>query len=299
MKLVSLSMIVALFIGSATVPSQVIFDDLKRPFPLGAPPRRIVSLAPNITEVLYAVGLDDSVVGVTRYCDFPPEVKDKEKIGGLLDPNLEKIEALHPDLIIAFRGNPIRMLNKLIQLGFPVFVLDTGKSLEDLFMMIDRVGQLTRKEAEAAALTESLEKKYVRIHNALSAPLSRPKVFLSLPGQKLWTCGRDSYLHDLIIKAGGTNIAGHIPRQWLRLNPEHLIKEDPDVIILLARDEKDFIMLREWYLRHPHLRRVKAILKKKVFFLEENMASRFGPRLVETYSRLARLLHPERFSAEE
>ncbi len=294
-----LSLIVALFFGSSMAPSQVIFDDLNRPFPLGTPPHRIISLAPNITEILFALGLDERIVGVTRYCDFPLEAKEKEKIGGLLDPNLEKIEALRPDLIIAFRGNPLRLLNKLVHLGFPVFVLDRGKSLDDLFMMVQRIGQLTRKEAEATALTESLKKKYEGIREALPSFPSRPKVFLSLPGQKLWTCGRDSYLHDLIVKAGGTNIAGHIPREWLRLNPEHLIKENPDVIVLLARNEKDFSELREWYLKHPHLKTVQAIQKKKLYFLDENMASRFGPRLVEAYSHLACLLHPERFSADQ
>ncbi|MBM3285542.1 MAG: cobalamin-binding protein, partial [Candidatus Aminicenantes bacterium] len=109
----------------------------------------------------------------------------------------------------------------------------------------------------------------------------------------------ESYLNDLIANAGGINIACHMPREWLHLNQEQIIQENPEVIVVLASGHKDFARAREWFLKHPHLRNVRAIQEKRVCFLEENIASRFGPRLLDAYFELARLLHPELFLEEE
>ncbi|MGB8959622.1 MAG: helical backbone metal receptor, partial [Candidatus Aminicenantales bacterium] len=104
---------------------QVIKDDLGGPFPLPeGTPRRIVSMAPNITEILFALGLGGRIVGVTRFCDWPPEARAIPRIGGLVDPNVEVIRSLDPDLVIAFRGNPLRLVDRIRKLGLPVFVLD-------------------------------------------------------------------------------------------------------------------------------------------------------------------------------
>jgi len=271
---------------------QALIDDFGHPFPLGAPPRRIISLAPNITEILFALGLADKIAGVTRYCDHPPQAAEKEKIGGLVDPNLEKIEALHPDLIIAFRGNPVGILNKLRNLRFPVFVLDIGNSLEALYLTIEKVGRLTRAEAEAARLLESLEKQARDVREALKDVSSQPRVFLALHGQGLWTCGRDSYLSDLLEKAGAVNVAGRMPRRWLNLNREQLIHENPEIIIIMARDEAGFREARLGLEADSRLKTVAAIQNGRIHFLDENIASRFGPRLLNALRDLAAILHP-------
>ncbi len=299
MNAFSLLIIPALALSSTLPQAEVIHDDLNHPFLLGSPPQRIVSLAPNITEILCALGLMNKLVGVTRYCDFPPPVREKEKIGGFLDPNIEKIQSLRPDLIIAFRGNPLRLLHKLGKLGFPVFVLDTGKSLEDLYLTIIKIGRVTRAEAEAAFLVETLKKKNARVQKAVETSASRPTVFLSLSGKKLWTCGKESFLNDLIAKAGGRNIAGGISREWLVLSPEQVVYQNPDVVIILAPNEENFASTKGWLLKHPHLKRIRAIQKNRLFFLDENMASRFGPRLVDACYELARLLHPDQIQGEE
>ncbi len=228
----------ALLMVAATVSPQqegkVVYDDLHDPFPLGPPPQRIISLAPNITEILFALGLGDKVVGVTRFCDYPPQAAEKEKVGGMVDPNLERIQALKPDLIIAFRGNPMNLLTKIRNLHFPVFVLDTGTSLEGLFITIEKIGRLTQQENSAERLLRALKKKGLDVEQALSPVDQEPRVFLWLRGQGLWTCGRESYLNDLVLKARGINIAGEIPRKWLQLSREQLIHENPDVIIIMV-----------------------------------------------------------------
>src|SRR4030065_1430916 len=128
----------------------VIYDDCNTPFTQAGPPQRIVSLAPNITEILFALGLGGGLARVTRYCDYPAQALQKEKIGGMVDPNLERIQAFRPDLIIGFRGNPLGILGKLRNLRFPVFVLDLGSSLDGLFQTIEKVGRVTRAAGPAA-----------------------------------------------------------------------------------------------------------------------------------------------------
>ncbi len=298
MKLFVLLSALGFVFAAAPYELQVLYDDLNHPFALSSPPRRIVSLAPNITEILFSLGLEDKVVGVTRYCDYPPQVLKKEKIGGLVDPNLEKIQALRPDLIVAFRGNPLRLLKKMVRLHLPVFVLDTGESLEDLFLIIEKLGRLTRSEEQATPLIQALKKEYESVQQPLQAVPFAPKVFLSLPGQGLWTCGRESYLNDLIVKAKGVNIAGRIPEKWLHLNREVIIYENPEVIIIMAKNQKDFSRVEQWFLTQPHLKTVTAVKKNQIFFLDENTASRFGPRLVDAYVKLVRLLHPRLFQQQ-
>ncbi|HMA53525.1 MAG TPA: ABC transporter substrate-binding protein [Acidobacteriota bacterium] len=275
---------------------QVIKDDLGRPFPLPTgTPRRIVSMAPNVTEILFALGLGPRVVGVTRFCDWPPEAKAVPKIGGLVDPNVEIIRSLDPDLVIAFRGNPLRIVDRIRKLDLPVFVLDIGQGLDNLFPLIERIGRVTRTESEAAGLVAKLRARVETVDGGLRDVLSRPQVFVLLYGQGLWTCGGESYVDDLITRAGGTNVASSLPKKWVLYKRERIIKDDPDVVFILARSASDFAEGRDRFSRMPGMDGIKAVRQRKLYELDENAASRFGPRLVEVLARMAELLHPERF----
>jgi iron complex transport system substrate-binding protein len=276
--------------------AQEIKDDLGRPFPLSArTPGRIVSMAPNVTEILFALRLGGRVVGVTRFCDHPEEARAIRKIGGLVDPNIEVVQSLDPDLVIAFRGNPLRLVERIGKLGLPVFVLDIGEGLEALFPLIERIGLVTRSEGRADELASGLRLRLDAIDEALRGITSRPKVFVLLHGQGLWTCGGESYVDDLIDRAGGTNVASALPKKWALYKRERIIKDDPDVIFILARSPGDFTEARDWLLRMPGVSGVSAVESGKIYELDENAASRFGPRLVDVLDRVARLLHPERF----
>jgi len=252
-------------------------------------------MAPNITEILFALGLGGRVVGVTRFCDWPPEAKAIPKIGGLVDPNVEIIRSLDPDLVIAFRGNPLRVVERIGKLGLPVFILDIGEGLDNLFPLIERIGRVTRTESAAAGLAAKLRARVETVDAGLRGVHSRPAVFVLLYGQGLWTCGGESYVNDLIDRAGGTNAASSLPKKWALYKRERIIKDDPGVVFILARSASDFAAGRARFARMPGMDGIKAVKEGKIYELDENAASRFGPRLVEVLDRMAELLHPERF----
>ena len=145
-------------------------DDVGKTLALPAPPKRIISLAPNITEVLFALGLGERIIGVTRYCDFPPEALKKEKIGGFLDPDIERIKALAPDVVVAFRGNPLSALGKLEEIGVPLFILDIKNELASVPHLIERIGAATGRTSQAARLNADLARKLDILFQAKDAP---------------------------------------------------------------------------------------------------------------------------------
>jgi iron complex transport system substrate-binding protein len=273
----------------------VIRDYRGKEFRTEGKPQRIVSLAPNITEILFNLGAGDQVIGVTRYCDFPPEAAKKAKIGGFLDPDIERIRDVSPDLIVAFRGNPLEKINRLDALGLRVFVLDIGYRLTDIPPLIEKIGALIGRPDEAGAISRALKEKAARVASALSSISSRPRVFLKLQGEGLWTCGRESYFTDLIEKAGGTSVTAEINKNWLEYGVERLVRDNPDLIIVLAPSVPEFERTRTWLRNRPGLREMAAVRDNKIVRLDENAASRFGPRLLDSLEDMARLLHPEKF----
>ena len=126
--------------------TRTIKDDLGTSHVIENPPQRIISLAPNVTEILFALGLENEIIGVTRYCNYPKQAQTKNRIGGMVDPDLEKIIDLRPDLIIAFRGNPLKMVQRLKSLKLPVFVLEAGTNLESILVLIQRIGHVHEKK---------------------------------------------------------------------------------------------------------------------------------------------------------
>lgn len=271
-------------------------DDLGRPFALpDRAPERIVSLAPNVTEILFALGLGDRVVGVTRFCDYPPEASSIRRVGGLVDPNVEIVRSLDPDLVIGFRGNPLRVLDRIGKLGLPVFVLDIGQGLEALFPLIEKIGAVTLAGERAGRLAAGLRERAEAVGAAMTGVGRRPRVFVLLYGQGLWTSGGESYLDDLIDRAGAVNVASALPKKWALYKREQILKDDPEVVFVLSKTEEDFARARDWLERQSRLESIEAVRTGRVHRLDEDAASRFGPRLVDVLERMARLLHPERF----
>ncbi|MGB9905850.1 MAG: ABC transporter substrate-binding protein [Candidatus Saccharicenans sp.] len=270
-------------------------DDLGHWVRLASCPGRIISLAPNLTEILFTLGLNQEIIGVTRYCDYPEDARKKEVVGGLVDLNLEKIRSLGPDLVLGFRGNPRRVVDRLYHDRLPIYVFDAGRTFDDLFNLILRIGQLTCRQEQAVGLVSDLRRQIQRIENEL--PQDRPgkKVFLTLFGQGsgLWTCGADSYLSHLLERARAENASGRLKGTWLVYNREKLIRDNPEMILIVCRSQQDFDRARAWFKSQPAFGKIQAVARGSFFFLPEDQFSRFSPRLVQAYRQLVQTLYPE------
>jgi iron complex transport system substrate-binding protein len=263
-----------------------IFDDLGRLVAINGTPQRIVSLAPSNTEILFALGLGDKVVGVTDYCDYPPEALNKTKVGGYANPDIEKIVALNPDLILAGYGNPIEVVYTLAGLGLTVFGIKTT-DLDDLLNDIRRIGEITDKEVEAQNLTSEMASKIEAVTNQTAELEQRPRVFYIIWNDPLWTAGSGTFIDELIEKAGGVNICQNITG-YAEISLEDVLASNPEIIITSE-------WVYDWALNATELASTNASQTERIFTCDDNLVQRPGPRLVEGLEWFAHFIHPEIF----
>ncbi len=270
-------------------------DDLGRQLTLARRPERIVSLAPSNTEILFALGLGERVVGVTDYCDYPPEAKAKEKVGGFRDPSIEKIVALKPDLVLATGGVQRETVAQLEKLGVPVFVLDP-RTVDGVLGSIRTVARLAGIPAAGEPLAESLQRRIdaVRARTAGLPEDARPAVFYEVWPDKLRTAGPGSFIHDLIELAGGRNVAADTGQPYPEFSVESLVAADPAVIITpFEQTARDLAQGRR-----PGWQGIRAVREGRVVVVDQDLVSRPGPRLVDGLEAFARAIHPELFGGE-
>jgi iron complex transport system substrate-binding protein len=227
--LLSLTLVLTACSPTGQTPTQYVVDDLGRLVAINGTPQRIVSLAPSNTEILFALGLGDKVVGVTDWCDYPSEALDKEKVGSYDTPDIEKIVALNPDLVLVAYGTTMDVINNLVGLGLTVFGIKTT-DLDDLLDDIRTVGNITGKKVEAQALTSEMASKIEAITVATSELEGRPRVFYIVWHDPLWTAGSETFIHELIEKGGGVNICQNITG-YATITLEEIIARDPEIII--------------------------------------------------------------------
>ncbi len=295
--LLALALVVAMSLPAtslATTYPITLTDDLGREVTIEALPQRIVSLAPSNTEILFALGLGDRVVGVTDFCDYPPEAQEKESIGGPWTPDVEKLVALQPDFVLAAAINPIDVINTLEGLGVTVFGVE-ATDLDDILHDIRTVGQITDKEAGADAITTDMQNKIDTI-TAETAGLpqnEKPRTFHICYHEPIWTAGNGTFIHDLIEKAGGVNIFADID-DYQSVDIEAVIGRNPEVIIVTAMGGTASGTW-DWVLTEPRLAGVSARQNGRAYYVESNWVERPGPRIVLGLEAVAKYIHPELF----
>jgi len=275
--------------GSQT-PTQYVFDDLGRLVAINGTPQRIISLAPSNTEILFALGLGDKVVGVTNLCNYPPEALDKEKVGEYPIPDIEKIVALNSDLILVAHGTPMDVINSMAGLGLTVFGIKTT-DLDDLLTDIRRIAEITDKEVEAQALTCEMESRIQAVTNQTDELEQRPRVFYVVWHDPLWTAGSGTFIHELIEKGGGVNIFQNVSG-YPTISVEEVIARDPEIIIT-SEDSYD------WAMNATELASTNASQTGRIYTLDDDLVQRPGPRLVEGLEWFAHFIHPEIFGEPE
>lgn len=289
--LLSLALVLTACTPTEQTSPQYFFDDLGRLVAINGTPQRIISLAPSNTEILFALGLGDKVVGVTDWCDYPPEALDKEKVGGYVTPDIEKIVALNPDLILVAYGTPMEVINNLVGLGLTVFGIKTT-DLDDLLNDIKRIGEITDKELEAQALTSEMAGNIEAIADAASELEQRPKVFYIVGHEpSLWTAGQGTFIHELIEKGGGVNTCQNITG-YSEISIEYVLARDPEIIIT---SEWSY----DWAINSTDLAGTNASQSGRIYTCDDNLVQRPGPRLVEGLEWFAYFIHPEIFEEPE
>ena len=273
-------------------PVDYVFDDLGRLVAINGTPQRIISLAPSITEILFALGLGDSVVAVTDQCDYPPEALDKEKVGGYATPDIEKIVALNSDLVLVAYGTSMDVINNMVGLGLTVFGIKST-DLDDVLNDIKRIGEITDKEMEAQALTSEMASEIEAITDVTSELENRPRVFYIIWNDPLWSAGSGTFMHELIEKGGGVNICGNITG-YPTISIEEVVARNPEVIITSS-----WPGIYEWAMNETALNATDARQNNRVFACDDNLVQRPGPRLVEGLEWFAHFIHPEIFEEPE
>lgn len=268
-----------------------ITDDLGNQVTIEAEPQRIVSMAPSHTEILYALGLGDKVVGVTEYCDYPPEAQEKPKVGGFSNIDLEQVVGLNPDLVLGTDIHAQSVGPALVERGLKV-VLINPETVDDVLDKIVLVGRATGREEAAVALAGELRSRIEATMAKAQKAEHKPRVYWELSND-LYTAGPGSFIDDLITRAGGVNIAANAGEQWPQLNLEALILADPEVIILA---DHPYGETAEGVKARPGWADISAVKNGRIVeVLDSNLVSRPGPRVAEALEFVAKALHPELF----
>jgi len=256
----------------------------------GPPPQRIVSLTPVITETLFALGAGDQVVGVTRFCNYPPEAKKRAVVGGIIDIDLEAVLTLRPDLVVGEEEQTV--LGTLRGLGLRVLPVRC-QNLQDLFSAFTAIGREVGREAEAQALVASIRGRFAQVAEALKGE-PRPRVLVVVGRTpSVVAAGRGTYLDELVSLAGATNVVGDSERPYTILSMETVLVRRPEVIVECSGSMvgKDFTEeARQAWSRWPTL---PAVSSGRVFVSTSDALLRPGPRVGEALEELVRYFHPD------
>lgn len=268
-------------------------DSLGRTVTIEAEPNRIISVAPNITETICALGLEDKLVGRTNYCDYPASVTAIESIGLLSDPSIEAIVNLEPDLIVGSTHFETEVLENLESLGYTVVVLYGEESFEGVYETIDMLASILDVEDRSQELVEAMKTKVDNVLTALKDVEPKSVYYVVAYGESGdYTATGDTFISHILRMAGGDNVA-QSGSNW-RFSYEKLIESDPSIMICSdKKDAKAGLMSSENY------QLLTAVSQGQVYEVNNNLLDRQGPRLADGLEAVARVLHPERFSDEK
>ena len=275
----------------------LVTDDLGRKVMVAAMPKRIVSLAPSNTEILFAVGAGDQVVGLTQYCNYPPEASTRRALIGGFSANsisIEKILTLQPDLVVSAGSSHRTVIEALEQINVPVLALD-AQNLDGIYKNILMVGQVTGHDTQAQTLVDQMKQRVAAVSDKVKTTPAqeRPRVFYEVWDEPLMTAGSATFVHQVIELAGGVNIFADVKEQYPKVSPEVVVARDPDVILGPLTHSNALVASK--IAARPGWQPIKAVQKGRIAIVDGDVISRAGPRIVDAIEIVAKLLHPDRF----
>jgi len=296
-RLINVLMISILFcFGELPSTAGVITDQLGRQVNVPEKPQRVISLAPNITEIIFALKRESILKGVTLHCDYPPEAKLLPRVGSYVGLDLEKIVALKPDLCIAIKdGNPKHIVERIESFGIPVYAVDP-RNLDSVMETIISIGSLLGADKRAHILVKNMRSRVRHVAELVSATLHKPRVFFQIGAAPVVSVGTDTYIHELIMMAGGINVTAG-KTSYPRFSREQLIELSPDVVVITSMTRSDAFeqVLAEW----NNWPQIKAVRNKRVYMADSDLFDRPSPRLVDGLEVLVKLIHPELYGNKQ
>lgn len=287
--------------GGAAFPL-TLTDGIGRQVTIPAPPEKIVSLAPSCTEILFALGLGEKVVGVTTYCNYPPEAQRVDKVGTYSQPSLEKVASLAPDLVLGDDSKQ-KFATQFENLGIPFLVL-VPRTIPQVLANIKLVGEATGKKAEAEEVCADFEARLAALSAKLAAipEEKRLRVYYEVYPEPLMSAGPGTFIHQIITLAGGKNIAADAATDWPEFSAETVAHRNPQVIVFpkvhgtagVPETATTIAKIRS----RPGWEKIDAVKSGKIYGVDPDLFSRPTPRLITAAEELARLLYPELFSKE-
>jgi len=278
---------------------QTFTDDLGNTVTLAQPPQRIITLQPNLAEIIVLIGAIDQLVGVTEFCKYPPEAAAKPKIGGIINPSLEKIVALQPDLVLANRGNAAAFIRRLEELDINVLGYDLQR-LSDVIELVRRLGELTAHNEQAEQVAQDLQRRrQIVVQQGQKLPGPALSVLFVLSWEPLFVAGATSFVDDMITACGGQNAVRQIANvdqknPWPQISREAVVAANPQVIISTASHGKPKAAEAEQILHRlkvdPGWQQVTAAQHSQVYMIEDDLVTIPGPRLIEGLEQISRLL---------
>ncbi|KKM02771.1 hypothetical protein LCGC14_1781090 [marine sediment metagenome] len=276
----------------ASSEKNIFYDSLGRKVEVPKHPKRIISMAPTITEILYALEVDDRLYGVTTYCNYPVDAQTKTKIGGFSTPNIEIIVSLEPDLVI-WAKEDLNVIETLEAYKITIVVI-IAHNLDDVLKNVKDIGVLVDEEEKGKEISNSLKAQMNMITDKTDAlkPNDKLKSYFEV-WETPTVAGGKSFLHDMIEKAGGINIFGDIYEDFPTVSHESVINENPDVIFVTA-------MGRSWYTGDVADRAgydvIDAVINNRIYECDDDMFTRPGPRIMDALENMTRYLHPTLFT---
>lgn len=287
-RILAMALIAALaltFAASAAQYPMQIKDGTGESVILKSEPKRIVSIVPSVTEMVYAVGLGDKLVGVTAWCTYPEEAKRLPKVGDV-NINIEAVLALKPDLVVADVSMSSATIEKLRELGLPLLAVN-ARNITEMLDALVLLGTAGGRPEEARSLAASLSDRVEKVKRTVAAAKTKPTVFVEIWNEPLMTAGSDTYVHELVTLAGGRNIAEKTTG-WPMFSSEAVIAENPELILLTNFNRPEVMARKAWA-------QLSAFKTGNVVEFNPDVLVRACPRLIDGLEMLARLIHPELF----
>jgi iron complex transport system substrate-binding protein len=273
---------------------RILVDQTGRPVDLPVDPQRVVALAPSVVEIIYSLKCENRLKGVTAYSDFPDEARLLPRIGTYINPDIEKIVSLNPDLCIAVKeGNPKEAVLRLESLKIPVYAVDP-KSLEGIIASVSEIGRLLNATETASLAVKQMWSRIEGVKKRIELSTWKPRVFFQIGISPIVSAGSDTFINELIQAAGAINLAGGYP-SYPRFSVEEVLALSPDIILVTTMGQENSFKDKDPKSQWGQWPQIPAVENNRVFEVDSNMFDRPTPRLIDGLELLARIIHPELF----